>query len=143
VLTELEKVAPVYAVRGNRDWLSLSRLPRQRLLEIAGAKIGLIHGHGTWRQYLGEKPRILLRGLEVRRYIPRLLAAFPEADAIIFGHLHIPMNERVDGRLIFNPGSACCQDLSPHRPGVGLLYIQPGSVVEGEFIEFQSVAGGA
>lgn len=140
VLTELEAVAPVYAVRGNRDWFSLRHLPRQRLLEIGGARIGLIHGHGTLRQYLSEKPHILLHGLDARRYIPRLLAAFPEVDVIVFGHLHLPVQERVDGRLIFNPGSACCRDLSPRPPGVGLLRIRSAGAVEGEFIPLSSAA---
>ena len=30
---------------------------------------------------------------------------FPEADAVIFGHSHLPLHEEADGFQIFNPGS--------------------------------------
>jgi predicted phosphodiesterase len=33
-------------------------------------------------------------------------ARFPDADAVIFGHSHVPLHERdADGFQIFNPGS--------------------------------------
>ena len=30
---------------------------------------------------------------------------FPDADAVVFGHSHIPLHEERDGFAIFNPGS--------------------------------------
>jgi uncharacterized protein len=30
---------------------------------------------------------------------------FPDADAVLFGHSHIPLHEEADGFQIFNPGS--------------------------------------
>ena len=38
--------------------------------------------------------------------LERLRRAFPDADAVVFGHSHIPLHERApDGFQIFNPGS--------------------------------------
>ena len=31
--------------------------------------------------------------------------AFPDADAVVFGHSHLPLHEGDDGFQIFNPGS--------------------------------------
>ena len=52
VISQLERVAPVFAVRGNRDIYLLSKLPRVRLLTFAGHRIALVHGHGRWNHYL-------------------------------------------------------------------------------------------
>ena len=30
---------------------------------------------------------------------------FPDADAVVFGHSHMPLREERDGFQIFNPGS--------------------------------------
>jgi putative phosphoesterase len=35
----------------------------------------------------------------------RLLARFPGCDAIVFGHTHQPVVERVEGVWLLNPGS--------------------------------------
>ena len=48
VLDALAAVAPVYAVRGNRDLLL--RLPLDRELSFEVVKVGLTHGHGGWRR---------------------------------------------------------------------------------------------
>ena len=49
VLERLETVAPVYAVRGNRDWVLLRHLPSTRLLEFGGIRVAMAHGHGRWQ----------------------------------------------------------------------------------------------
>jgi predicted phosphodiesterase len=30
---------------------------------------------------------------------------FPDADAVVFGHSHLPLHEAEDGFQLFNPGS--------------------------------------
>ncbi len=41
---------------------------------------------------------------------------FPQADAVVFGHSHIPLYERAaDGFAIFNPGSPTERRRSPHH----------------------------
>ena len=45
----------------------------------------------------------------------------PDADAVVFGHSHIPLHERApDGFQIFNPGSPTERRRSPrHTMGIG------------------------
>ena len=37
--------------------------------------------------------------------LDRLRRRFPDADAVVFGHSHMPLHEERDGFQIFNPGS--------------------------------------
>lgn len=89
LLEELERLAPVAAVRGNMDEIALrERLPAKQIAEIGGAKIGLVHDPGP---ALGRTAR--------------LGQAFPGCDAILYGHTHTPEIQRLGHRLILNPGS--------------------------------------
>jgi putative phosphoesterase len=92
VLDELEAVGPpVAAVHGNVDSPELrSRLPEARLLTADGARIAMVHDAGPAK---GRLERMRLR--------------FPDADAVVFGHSHIPLHETDfdAGFQIFNPGS--------------------------------------
>lgn len=81
--------APLEAVYGNMDEQALREtLPRERVVEVAGTRIGLVHIPG---------PRA---GRETR-----LTARFPDCDAIVYGHTHVPQLERFDDVWILNPGS--------------------------------------
>src|SRR4051812_18005367 len=99
VLDELEALGPrVAAVHGNVDSEELKRrLPEARLVEIAGAKLAMVHDAGP-----------------ARGRIERMRARFPEADAVVFGHSHIPLHEQRDGFQIFNPGSPTDKRRQPH-----------------------------
>jgi uncharacterized protein len=93
VLEELRRFAPVEAVYGNMDEPALRRsLPEERVVEIAGARVGVVHIPGP------------AAGREAR-----LLARFPGCDAVVYGHTHIPQVARVrpeaGGTWILNPGS--------------------------------------
>jgi len=137
VLEELGEIAPVHAVRGNRDWVYLRHLPFSRTLDFGGVAVGLIHGHGRWWNYLADRTRYILEGYRLERFKPRLLAAFPHARVIVFGHTHRPLNCWLEDRLLFNPGSACCPDFNNHAPSVGLLHIRAGGEVEGEILSLE------
>lgn len=77
------------AVRGNMDDFDLgARLPESRVEEVAGRRIGIIHGWGS------------PQGLE-----DKVFRAFREVDIIVFGHSHLPLNTRKGGVTLFNPGS--------------------------------------
>ncbi|MBN2048784.1 MAG: metallophosphoesterase [Anaerolineaceae bacterium] len=110
VLRRLEQIAPVIAVRGNRDVLFIHRLPLIRRFELAGVRIVMTHGHGNWRQYWLSKLMVLLKGHRNDWFLPQVAALSGGAEVVIFGHTHCPMNEWMDGILVFNPGS----------PGVGV-----------------------
>lgn len=94
---------PLVAVRGNTDAAN-ANLPEQRVLELAGFRIGLIHGWGP------------LAGLE-SRVLGELSAA--RLDCLIYGHSHYPMCRQRDGLLLFNPGSPTDRRSAPcHCVGV-------------------------
>ena len=134
VLEQLAELAPVYAVRGNRDFLYLPQLPLSRLLEFEGVTFALAHGHGGWRSYVVDRLYITAYGLKPARFKRRMWQAFPEARVIVFGHLHLPILEWQDGRLLINPGSACCPDENAPGPSVALVHLGTSGQVEGEIV---------
>lgn len=99
------------AVHGNVDDAELrAELPSQTMIEREGVRIGLIHDAGPARGRLA-----------------RLRRTFPEADAVIFGHSHMPVREREGAFEIFNPGSPTERRRAPHR-AMGLAMIEAGRV---------------
>lgn len=137
VLDELSEIAPVYAVRGNRDWLWLRDLPAHLLLEFGGITIGMAHGHGGWLNYLSDRPIFMLRGYYHERLLPRLNKQFPMAHVIVFGHGHLPLNQRINGRLYFNPGSPHFPTRKQLSPSIGLLRIFESGDVSGEILHLE------
>jgi putative phosphoesterase len=138
VFAQLEAVAPVHAVRGNRDWFGFRHTPLSQVLTFEGVKIGLTHGHAGMRKYVYDKLSFLLMGPHSLRYfMHRAMQVLPEdIDVLVFGHNHVPMNFHLDGKLVFNPGSACCpgEVIRDQPPSVGLLHID-GDKVEGEIVQ--------
>ena len=134
VLAELEQVAPVHAVRGNRDWLWLRGLPEEFRAEYGGVTIGMTHGHGGLLTYLLDKPVFKLRGYYHERLLPRLKARFPKAQVIVFGHGHLTLNRWIDGQLFFNPGSPHFPARKNIAPTLGFLRIRGESEVSGEIM---------
>jgi uncharacterized protein len=91
VLADLRALGPpVQAVHGNVDDEQVRRLlPSARLVEAGGARIAITHDAGP-----------------AAGRLERLRARFADADAVVFGHSHVPLHERDDnGFQIFNPGS--------------------------------------
>ena len=85
ILPQLERIAPVTAVRGNIDTSAWSRkLPETNVLEIGGGSMYVLHN----LQHLDLDP---------------VIAGF---RAVIFGHSHQPVIEWRKDVLFFNPGSA-------------------------------------
>lgn len=129
VLAELEQVAPVAAVRGNRDWFGFKDLPLKRVVQIGGKRIGLTHGHVSWGSYVRDKLVFLLRGPQSFEFFAQRAAKEIEGvDALVFGHNHEPMIKEIDGKLVINPGSACYQVLGNKSPSVALLHIEGGEM---------------
>jgi putative phosphoesterase len=129
VLQTLGEVAPVHAVKGNRDWVALSHLPRKRTLTVGGVKIALAHGHGGLWRYLQTKYQFIWRGYDLGFFLPPLLADFvhERPNVLVFGHTHRPANFWQGEMLIFNPGAACCfEEEIKYGPAIGLLHIAEG-----------------
>jgi len=138
VLEHLRQVAPVHAVRGNRDMLALRGLAYENHLTYGEVRLVLSHGHGPWWRYLIDRVDYLVRGYRTDLFQPRLLAEYPDAAVIVFGHTHRPYNQWVNGILLFNPGSPHCPEGDGNAPSVGLLHINTGSEVFGEVISLDT-----
>ena len=112
VLDEIEAIGPpVRAVHGNVDEPALLlRLPEQLTVEVDGATIAMVHDAGP-----------------AARRLDRLRARFPCADAVVFGHSHIPLHEERDGFQIFNPGSPTDRRRQP-RHTMGVAEVSRGTV---------------
>ncbi len=112
VLRLLETYGQVVAVHGNVDEPSLRRmLPRTRTIDVAGATLGLVHDAGP-----------------ARGRFERLRRQFPDADAVVFGHSHLPLYERAaDGFQILNPGSPTERRRAPHTT-IGLGHAEAGHI---------------
>ena len=52
---------------------------------------------------------------------------FPDADAVVFGHSHLPLHEARDGFAIFNPGSPTERRRAP-RHTMGIATVGEGRV---------------
>jgi hypothetical protein len=104
VLAALAAIAPVTAVRGNND-------------------------HGPWAVRLPDASTVCVGDvrLHVLHDVKELALDPHTVDVVIAGHSHRPVNERRDGVLYFNPGSA-----GPRRftlpIAVGLLRIADATV---------------
>ena len=102
---------PLLAVHGNVDSAELrERLPSERMVEADGAGIAMVHDAGP-----------------ARGRLERLRRRFPDADAVVFGHSHLPLHEQVDGFQIFNPGSPTERRRAPTRT-MGLAHAEAGRV---------------
>lgn len=135
VLEQLESVAPVVAVRGNRDWFGFDDLPLKRQITVGQVTIGLTHGHGGLRPYWSDKWRYIIFGPQpFEKFTLRAMQMFPQADVIVHGHSHEPLIKHIQGKLVINPGSPCHQTLPDKLPSVGLLTIQ-GKNLTPELIE--------
>jgi len=104
-LEEVQALCPVvHAVHGNVDEAALRRsLPAALEVEIDRRTVALTHDAGPAKGRLA-----------------RLRRRFPVADAVVFGHSHLPLHEIEDGFQIFNPGSPTERRRAP-RPSMGLL----------------------
>lgn len=135
VLKDLGEIAPVTAVRGNRDFLLRGSLPVIQNLDLNGVPLALVHGNGTILQYVLDQFAYIFEGYKVERYIRMLAAVTDGARVIVFGHTHRPANEVRDGKLYFNPGSATLGPIEGGYPSFGLLrFFADGNVI-GEIIE--------
>ncbi|HEX8105240.1 MAG TPA: metallophosphoesterase family protein [Solirubrobacteraceae bacterium] len=104
---------PVHAVYGNVDDAAVRAvLPERTVVEAAGARIAMVHDGGASTGRLA-----------------RLRRAFPDADAVVFGHSHIPLHEAdpATGFQIFNPGSPTERRRQP-RHTMGEATVEDGRV---------------
>jgi uncharacterized protein len=116
LLDHLRAFAPVHAVLGNNDVELRDALPARVELDLDGVAVAMVHETGTTKG----------RAARVRRW-------FPDAQVVVFGHSHAPMNEWHDGQLLFNPGSAVERRREPVHT-YGVLELVGGEVRRHEIV---------
>jgi len=113
---------PYLGVAGNMDLGRQGRaLPDRRVAQLAGTRVGLIHGWGA------------PQGLE-----QRVLAAFSDTRVavVVFGHSHRPLVRQVGDCWLVNPGSAF-HPRGGDYGSVAVLTLEDGRVS----VELRPVAG--
>jgi putative phosphoesterase len=114
VLERLAAVAPVVAVQGDHDRAAGIVLPRARVVEVAGYRIGLTHGRRARAIELVSALASLVLGRVVLTGFHRALRRrFRDVDAIVFGHLHLPISYWDRGILYFSPGAVHNAERAP------------------------------
>jgi uncharacterized protein len=116
-LDELSSLGPpVVAVFGNVDEAPVrERLPEERVVDAAGARIGMVHIPGP----AAGRPE-------------RLAARFSGCDAVVYGHTHIAEVSRHRETWILNPGSPTERRRSPTRSMLWLTVT--GGAIEPELL---------
>ncbi|MGA3263836.1 MAG: metallophosphoesterase family protein [Terracidiphilus sp.] len=112
ILKELDKIAPVTAIRGNIDREGpCSKLPETEVLLLEGRYIYMLHELSTLH----------------------LDPAAGKFAAVLFGHSHVPNFYRRKGVLYFNPGS-CGPRRFEFPVTVGQLTIGKDGVLEAQIV---------
>ncbi len=134
VLEELETLAPVFAVRGNRDFLIRPKLPLIRILIINGVRILLTHGHLSPAVYWSDKISNILHGYELKRYMRRLPRVDSRAQIFVFGHTHMAENTQINEKIFFNPDGSSVGSPPKYLLSFGILQIKSDGNVERKII---------
>ena len=134
VLEEFEAIAPVKAVRGNRDFLLIGKIPMVQQFEVFGIKFALLHGHMNFFVYWLDKFQYVLKGYQRERYFRRLPQTATDASVIVFGHTHHPENIWQDGVLYFNPGSITYGDSITRQRTWGIIEVYENGEVDGRIL---------
>jgi uncharacterized protein len=114
VLDELAAFAPLRVVLGNNDTADVAEwgAPQTLRFDLGGLRVGMVHDAGA-----------------AAGRLRRMRQRFPEAELVVFGHSHIPLDSSGDGLRIFNPGSPTDRRRQPSGT-MGLLRIERGELVE-------------
>lgn len=117
IIEQLRKIARLEAVSGNCDPSSIRNLfPSSKVIDIAGHKIALTHGHGGHLETI-KRVEKQYRG---------------KVDAVLFGHTHSQYHSKKDSTVFFNPGSLSMSKRGPET--FGLLHLDREEIW-GEVIE--------
>ena len=116
VLEELSAFAPVHAVLGNNDDDDVAAwgAPLEKELDLEGVRVAMVHIAGP-KQGRGK----------------RMGRQFPDADIVVFGHSHMPVDIVEDGTHLFNPGSPTDPRREP-LASYGWLELADGAIASHE-----------
>lgn len=111
VIREENACIPFYSVPGNCDkYRMFSPRPETLCCMVCGVRIYMTHGHN---HYVKQSLYSLLQD-----------AKASNAQAVLFGHTHVPVCEQSDGLWILNPG--CCGNVGGT---VGLMEVENGEIL--------------
>lgn len=118
LLSDLGQIAPLEAVQGNCDGWELAHLPHHKIITCGEIRIGVTHGaYGPGR----STPERALRTFDQDK-----------VDLIIFGHSHIPYQEKQGEILLFNPGSPTDKRRQAQY-SMGMIWIE-GKIIKARHI---------
>lgn len=112
---------PVHMVAGNCDWPNIT-VPEELIVEAAGHRILLTHGHNYGVRYDTE---ILSEAAEAQG-----------ADIAVYGHTHVADVSPGDEIYVLNPGSAA-RPRDELRPSFMTVVLEPGKKPEVELIRME------
>jgi uncharacterized protein len=109
ILEDLGILAPVVAVYGNTDDMTIRRIvPAVAEQEVGGLRMTVTHGDA-----FGSPTPAALR------------AAYPAADIIAYGHTHRQHIDESGDSLVLNPGSAGAARFGL-KPSIAIVEIEDG-----------------
>lgn len=108
---------PTIIVKGNGDYWS--NYKDDEIVEIGGKKILLTHGHKYNVRF--NYSNLYYRGLELN------------AELVLFGHTHVPLNIEENNLIIMNPGSASSPRTHDRIKTFGIIEI--GETITTEIVE--------
>jgi uncharacterized protein len=111
ILDDLAGIAPLTAVSGNLDHGALAKLPREVTGEVGGVSFVVSH-----------KPKRLLKRLAAGKFVDD---GGDGPALVVWGHLHTPTAEWVEGTLLLNPGTASSPDEEDDGPTVAVVEKTP------------------
>jgi uncharacterized protein len=129
----LNNLAPVIAVRGNRDLTRLTYLPEACIIRLHQHQILLTHGHAPLKHYLMDKLQYLQIGFRYARYHEYLTSFDEKSQLYLFGHTHVAFQLKVGSKQFINPGAACYSN--SHDPYPSLVkFTVTEQAISSEFI---------
>jgi putative phosphoesterase len=104
VLSDLSALAPVFAVRGNRDLRLWRELPAAISFQFHHFRMILFHGYGNLPQYLWLKTLSTVSHDRIRNADFTFPTDAYDHDLVFYGHTHAVRLERKKKSVILNPG---------------------------------------